>query len=422
VLRHILMTIATLVLFPSSVFAVEDDLTKLTAEAVASNPSLDALRARERALRARAEVAGAWSDPMVAIEYSNVPVSSLALSAHPMSGLQLRVQQTLRPPGWSRLQREVGGLRADATGYAHAEAALQLRATIEQTWWFLVRNRLLRAVTEEHLARTEELLAAVRARYETGTVGQYALLRLQVLRDRLSDELGDFERSDKELSAALSKGLGRDGTSEFVTPDEVIAVAPPSDADWTALAQQHRPQLKSIDAQRRAWHTSAELARVDGLPDITVWAGYRIRTVSTQTDPGTDLVAVGVGAPIPVASGRRSRGQRAASLDDASDAKFRYESAVDGVNADMQTTLARWSRAWEKAAVYDTKLIPGGRATLQTTQADFSVGRAEFASLFEAEVMLLDLDRARIAASIQTHSQRAHATAVLGIVPSGESR
>ena len=55
----------------------------------------------------------------------------------------------------------------------------------------------------------------------------------------------------------------------------------------------------------------------------------------------------------------------------------------------------------------------------RTSRADFSVGRADFASLFEAEVALLDLDRALIAADVQTHLEAATALGVLGIVPAG---
>ena len=133
-----------------------------------------------------------WKDPMVAVEYSNVPLSSPVLSAHAMSGLQLRVQQTLPARGASSLEGEVKSARVDAAGLAVEEAALQLRAAVGTTWWALARTRLLREVTEQHVQRTEELLTAVRSRYEVGAVGQHAVLRIEVLRDQLRDELAEF--------------------------------------------------------------------------------------------------------------------------------------------------------------------------------------------------------------------------------------
>ncbi|MEC7949158.1 MAG: hypothetical protein VX265_16430, partial [Myxococcota bacterium] len=77
------------------------DPSALADRAVAANPALQALQHQAAALSARAEVAGAWSDPVVGVEYSNVPVLEPTLRAHPMGGLQFRVQQQLQTAGWS---------------------------------------------------------------------------------------------------------------------------------------------------------------------------------------------------------------------------------------------------------------------------------------------------------------------------------
>ncbi len=391
----------------------------LVIEALAASPSVQSMRHRTAALDERAAVAGAWPDPTLAVEYSNAPVTSFGLSDHPMAGLQLKVTQTLRPPGWSTASRSVLDHKADASAQAVAESELGLARMVRHTWWMLVRARLLREVTAEHLALADELLAAARIRYETGATGQHAVLRLQVLRDRLQDELGDFDTLDAELSAALVEALAADGTRSFETPASATSLAPPSDADWLALAEAHRPLLAKLSAEQSAAEEAARAARLEALPDPSVWAGYRIRTVQTEMDPGTDLVSVGVGLPIPTGSGRRASGARAAALEEAGAASSMRESALDGVAADMAAVLARWTRAWDKAGTYDNTLIPGARATLETTRSDFAVGRADFASLFEAEVALLDLERARIVAAVDTHIQQAEATAVLGTLPPG---
>ena len=416
-MRSVVLLMACLLLGSSRARADGPPWAALADEAVQANPSLEAMRARERALRERAEVAGARMDPMVSVELSNLPVTTFSLADHGMAGVQLRAQQTLRPPTWSRLQRELGEQRADAAGFATAEAELQLRGAVERAWWTLARTRMLAQVTEEHLARTEQLLDAARARYETGGVGQYAVLRLGVLRDKLRDDLGDFIRGEAELEAALSAALDRAPGGPFPTPTAVEPVAPPADADWVALASATRPALLRIAADREVALQTAHLARVDVWPDVTLWAGYRLRTAQSEMDPGTDLVSVGVGVPIPGGSARRADGDRAAALEEASGAAASYDAALNGVEADMAGVIARWSRAWDKVAAYDQTLIPGARSTLEATRADFVVGRAEFASLIDAEVALLDLERARITAAVETHLQRADAVTVLGAPP-----
>ena len=89
-------------------------------------------------------------------------------------------------------------------------------------------------------------------------------------------------------------------------------------------------------------------------------------------------------------------------------------------------TCGRMATAVLKASVglpifTPMKLIPGAVAALETTLADFSVGKAEFSTLYEAEVELLSLERSYFAATIETHVQRAAARGLTGAVELGGS-
>jgi hypothetical protein len=59
---------------------------------------------------------------------------------------------------------------------------------------------------------------------------------------------------------------------------------------------------------------------------------------------------------------------------------------------------------------------------LKTTQSDFSVGSADFTSLYESEVELLMLEKAYITAAIETHVQDAIARSVTGSTHLGETQ
>ena len=393
-----------------------ESVDELAATALAANPSLEALVAREAELRARAGAAGAWPDPVLGIEYSNAPVSSLSIADHPMAGLQFRAQQMLKPPGWSGAAREVVELGADAVAQDRAEAELQLDASVRRAWWTLTQVRLLEGVTEEHLARAEELLDVVRARYVVGGAGQSAVLRLEVLRDRLRDDLGEYRRDDRSLTAALNEALARDGGG-FETAAELSPLDPPDERNWAALALEHRPAFAAIDARVRADEAGADLARLDAWPDPSIWVGYRMRTVETETDPGVDMVSIGLGIPIPTGSGRRADAERAARLEAARAGRARFASTEDAAVADMEAAMARWTRSWEKANTYGDALIPAARDTLETTLADYTVDKASFSDLFDAEVTLLNLERAWITAAVDTHLQQVNATAILGVSP-----
>ena len=65
-------------------------------------------------------------------------------------------------------------------------------------------------------------------------------------------------------------------------------------------------------------------------------------------------------------------------------------------------------------------LIPSAESALQTTRSDFATGQADFASLFDAEIALLDLERMVITASAETWLQQTEASALVGATVGGD--
>lgn len=58
---------------------------------------------------------------------------------------------------------------------------------------------------------------------------------------------------------------------------------------------------------------------------------------------------------------------------------------------------------------------------LDATISDYTVGRATFSSLYEAEVALLTLERAQRSAAVETHLQQALVLALTGRTSNGET-
>jgi len=410
----LLMILLAVVSLPATALATSDPLA-LADEAARKNPGIEALRARSRALSALADSVGAWKDPMLGVEYVNAPVDSFRLDRSPMSGLQFSLQQTLPEWGWSKASREVAETHTQASRHATEEAQVQLKRAVEVLYWRLAQSDLLHRVTRSHLERTQELLGAVQAHYEVGRVGQNAVLRLGVLRDRLRDDLGDFELVDRQISAGLNEALSRPRRSEFETPSETLPLpVAGTSAQWLEVANEHRPRLQQIREEVRAEGQEAKLARIKTRPEVNVWAKYRVRTVDTPMDDGTDFVSLGVAVPIPWGSRKQGLGEEAAHHEAERAARARLDAAVNRIAAELEIAEATWTRAFEKARTYQESLIPAARATLQATLSDFSVGKADFVSLYESEVDLLMLEKAYVTAAVETHMQYAIARSISG--------
>ncbi|MCB9761278.1 MAG: TolC family protein [Alphaproteobacteria bacterium] len=400
----------TLFLLLSALAWAADDVDALARAAVDANPGLAAMEARTAALAAAAEVADVWPDPVASVELSNLPLGGFTLSDHPMAGVQLRVQQPLPAPGERARRSEVAELSVEYAALQQSAAALDLRHRVIDTWWRLALTRMLAGITEVELARLDELAETVQARYRVDAVGQHAVLRVTLLRDRLSDELGDFARADQQLTAALSAALS--APRAFETPDAVEPLPLTGTVEgWLAAAEAQHPALEALRVEARQARARAELARVQARPSMSLWAGYRART--WPDDGGVDLVSGGVAVPVPVGSRARSQGLQAAAEQDARAAEDRLAAALDTLRAELTTLHAAWDRAFAKAGTYRDTLLPAAQAVREATLADFQVGRADFAAVYQAEVELLALERAERIAAVETHLRAAELEALI---------
>jgi len=387
----ILLALLATVRAATATQSVED----LVDQALQANPSVEALDHRVGALQRRTDQVGALPEPTIGIEYSNVPVTAPVPGNHPMSGLQLRLQQTLLAPGTVPRRVAVAEARVCSGQASVEEGRVALAAGVRRAYWRLALARQLRQVTKEHATQVESLMGAVRAAYEVGRAGQHDLLNLQVLRDRLVDDLQDFDRTERELVSAITAAVGSGAALEIETPAQTPPPPLPGDLDdLVERAGADSPTLTRLEATEAAERAAAELARREGWPDLTLWAGYRVRAPVDDLDDGINQATLGVSIPLPTAAARRWGGLQAEHEALARAASADAEATLDDIRADLDGALARWQRASDKAATYREHLIPDARASLDATLSAYQVGQADYASLFGAEVQLLDLQRA----------------------------
>ncbi|MCB9682324.1 MAG: TolC family protein [Alphaproteobacteria bacterium] len=376
------------------------------------HPQVVAAQARVDALTQAADVGGTWADPMLSIEYSNAPVDTWSLADHPMAGLQLRLSQAFPTSGAPRLAHAVADAQVVDAQARQAEVAVQLEAAVRRAWWRLALVRSLRAVAAEQVTATAVLRDAVQARYAVGGASQADVLRVTVLHDRLADGLGDLDRDAATLTAELTQATG---LTAFDTPPTVAVLPLDGDvATWADTAAADRPAVQALAAQVAVAQAQGRLARARGLPDLTVWVGYRVRLATTPTDPGTDFVSVGISAPIPVAGARRGAGEAAAAAARADAVQADQQALLVQLRTDLDGAVASWRRAEARAATVDRSLLPAARQARDAVVADYRVGRATVDALVQAQLSVLDLERDAVRAAVDTHLAAVTVGALLG--------
>lgn len=384
------------------------------------NPSIGASEEKIQAARQKILQASAWTDPLISVEYSNVPVDSFRLGEHAMSGVQFKLQQTFPFPGKTDKREKMAASMTDVARYELAEKKNQIRGMVKRAYWNLTLFRHLKKITNRHILEIESLIASVTSRYEVGGAGQHDILRLTVLRDRLVDDLSEFDRKDIELVAAINSLLSRSPVTKIETPETVEAakVALSKDSIF-ASAQKSRPLLFVWTEQAKAEQLAAKRASHEGFPDPTIWAGYRLREefVNDQgmvMDKGADFFSVGVSFPIPISYGSRWGALKKESLAKKRSAESNHTALVYEIQGELEKAFAGWNRAFEKSKTYSRIILPGQKQTLDATLAAYQVGRADFASLFAAQVGLLDVERALVKAKCETKLQEAKVETLVG--------
>lgn len=382
--------------------------------AIESNPTIDATEDRIQSLNEQVRQAGAWMDPTFSAEYSNMPIDSPVPGEHPMSGVQLTLRQTFYWPGKVRAREDEARSRLRQERLTLAEKKLQLRANLKRAYYRLALNRQLRAVTEEHVRLVSDFLEVVRIKQEAGIVAQHELLQLRVLVAQLKDDLKSFDEFERSLTGVINATLHRSLDVPVPTPARTPVQDPAFDAPALARrAELERPLLRRFTAEAETHHAAARRSAREGYPDITLWAGYRLRT-SVGTDPGTDFVSLGISLPIPLAYGTRWGTEQRRNEKLAEAATQERAAELDSIRGELGRIVASWNRSAQKARTYREELTPAARLALEATFASFQVDRADFASLFQAQVQLLNFERITRMAEASAAEARVDAEALVG--------
>jgi outer membrane protein TolC len=273
---------------------------------------------------------------------------------------------------------------------------------VKQFYWRLSLVQRRTEIRNKHIGIVERLLEAVQAKYASGSANQQDILKLHVLKEKLTDEIQDLRQSGRELKAMINSALHRN----IVTPIEVNEEIPLIRCNATLdqliqLAEKERVLLKFWKKKAQAERLAAEKELYEGRPDITLWTGYRMRK-EVDMDRGDDFFSVGLSVPIPIDYTDRYDAKRRACLADSLASEEKYNLVLDEISFAIEKSLSKWERSCDKVKTYKEQLIPEAEATLEAALSAWQVGRTEFSSLYQAELQLLNFEEAVIVARAQT--------------------
>jgi len=414
---HFLMTLPALLLgvfLPKYVGAqvpADSVLARLTAEALAANPSLETSRAMARAATARVRPAGALPDPMLSLGVMNLTLPRFAFRESDFTEVDVELSQEFPWPGTLGARTAVA--RAQARG-SRAEAAVRRRDVVVRTAELYHRLRYV-VTARATLTRQRELLAAgvdiSTARYASTNAPQSDPLQARVALARLDTEEADLAAEEAELRArlkALRNVTGPDSlTAEPIRPESISKDLQLSSASGATLAGDSSsndsvPEHPRLLARQAAIAAAEQAIRVEQLgarPDFTIMTRYGARPI------GADFFSAFIGFRIPLYAGRKQHGLADAARAEADAARAALAEERAALVEEVRTTLAQIRSETTRLRLLTGQVVPASQATVDATLRSYRVGQIEFLTVLAAEDALYRarLDAARVAAEHLTH-------------------
>jgi outer membrane protein TolC len=257
-------------------------------------------------------------------------------------GLFVQLGMTLRQPLLRGFGSTVGLAPIDAAAHeAHAaraareQASSDLARRVEHAYWEAAYAQAAVAIRRTGVALAEREIENTRARLAAGTASAVDLLRVETARASRFEEQVAAEQVSRDACNALAVLLG---TDDAVTPSDVPGERAPARGGDDAVEVERRalaasPELRALEAGRRAAERAQEAAHNAVLPALDVvagaaWLPHHARESADPTRPD---------APRDYASSGEGFSYRAGLV-------FSYPLGNEGAEASLERARAATSR------------------------------------------------------------------------------
>ena len=413
-MRKSLMTVASILCVLSATAAAAQDRPHTVDELVriALERNRELLAARERVAEAQGLLrrAGVRPNPTLEVDYG----AGGPLGSPGTDELFLRYAQPIELGGKRGKRQAIG-----QSGVAAAEAEFAAR-TRQLVFEVKMRAAEVRAAHAKSAALAEvvtagrESLRLTRARVEEGDAAalEAQLLAVEVARvdaqhatyrGRATAALADLRRLVGLDAAELPSG----GPNPELPPQESLALP-----DLTARALKIRSDLGAARAVERQSAAELELARAEGVPDLTASATY---TQDSDTTDGLFAVTssgqpapivdndkrISVGVSIPLFWRGRNRGNTDAAMARATSARLQREYLESAVPRDVEAAYARWTAAQDTVSVFRQGIVGQADQNLVVMREAYTLGQLRLLDVLNEQRRLIETRLAHIDAETE---------------------
>ncbi len=347
--------------------------------ALAHNPQLEAARQQVAEARARVVQAIAIPDPALS---GTLNTENALFGPSPSKTYGLGV--TVPFPDKIRLRGKVAGADVRSAEFSLTLLQQQIASQTAQAYDALLvalqHNRDLleqRQLSQDFLKRTQ-------ARYAAGTAAKLDVVRAQVDASSAENDIIANERDIAQARAGLNRLMGRTMGADIAPADTLaIPASLPQLEALRARAQQLRPELLSLAAQRRGAGAATALAREFWIPDFNVG-------LTGTGQPGTpNQYSTGLSIGFPILFWQHTSGELAEARHRERELAANALDLSAQVEQDVRNAYADAGTALKQATFIRDQLLPSTRDAYRIAATSYSLGGSSALDVLSARRDLL---------------------------------
>lgn len=372
-------------------------LPQMVATALADNPELKASEARWKMFVSRAKQAGRLEDPMLMLKAQNLLVRDpLNFGRDTTTAKVIGISQQL--PFWGKraLREEIASLEAESYRHSIEERKLELARMVKETWYQLYATDKSLAIIEKNLKIMDDFLTIAESKYAVGQGAQADIYKAGLEKSKMLDMQISLKQKRKSLEANLNYLLYRPGTTPVPPiPDFPLPELAQTADKLNALAQEKRPQVKSLVALASKGNAARRLARKEFWPDVNVSFEYMFRqSIQNEmaNDPGYNMFTFGLTFNLPVQWNRR-QAMVAESSSETAMATDELNSLKNNISYVINDSLAQLERRKRLVDLYRGGIIPQAEQSLESALIGYRVNKVDFLTLLDGRVSLFNYER-----------------------------
>lgn len=351
-------------------------LSDLLKEAREKSPAILAANAVVRTATFGPAQAGAFPDTEFMVQSLSVgrPWPLAGFHTSDFAYIGFGASQELPYPGKRELRKQVS---EKEIGVTRAEALMSVADVLERvkiSYFALARTGAVVALLQRNRDLVSQIEQAVQNRYRVGSGTQQDVLRAQLERTRLLNEIALQQRDAAQLQAQLRALLNRGPNSPDIVAAPLTARNPVELESQVAGFTENNPELRLRSEQKNKAAAEVQLANREKKPDFG--AQYMWQHTSDQF---SDYYMATFSMRLP----NRKRVNAAGGQADAR--RQQIEAAQEAqrrqIQGELEAEIATLRATEQQLQIYRAGLIPQSETAFNAGMAGYRAGRQDYQSL-----------------------------------------